>query len=259
MQLRIAPWRPLVLHIGDNTVTRDYRLQWSSNGRDFELSGAGIETTIGLSAHGRPPTITFAAEHLEWQQDRRPIANTYRLEGEITMREASTSTDPSVEFSIEAFQIDLVVGTPTQQGIKEIYSPWLKGKVVGAIPSDSLRPALSAWSQQGGYLDMTTISAHPADGFPPRFEGSASIALDPQLQPIVAATVTVYNYAQAIDRAVANGQMTPAQGTAAKVWLSARAQKDEGDYKVTLSLTIQDGFVSMGPIKLAPMPRIEWQ
>jgi Uncharacterized protein conserved in bacteria (DUF2125) len=258
MQLSIAPWQPLALRIGDNGATTDYRLQWSANGRDFELSGAGIRTTIGLSSQAKPPTIRFAAERLEWRLDNQSLANTHRLEGEIVMRSAPASTDPSIEFSIDASQLDLLVGTPSQQRTKEIYGPGLKGRFIGAIPAGPLVPALAAWSQQGGYLDLINISARPADGFPPRFEGSASVALDPQLQPIVAGTVTVHDYGPAIDRAVADGHMTPSQGTATRLWLSARAEKDNGGLKVTLPVTIQDGFVSVGPIKLAQVPRIAW-
>jgi hypothetical protein len=261
VELRIAPWQPLALRVGDGLNTTSYHVEWSANGRDFELSGAGIETTIGLSTQGKPPTIAFAAERLEWQQDKRRIATAHRVEGKIAMYEVSTPVDPSIEFSIEAFQLNLLIGSAPQQRTKEVYSPWLQGRLVGTVPAAPLRPALSAWSQQGGYLDLMNISADPADGFPPRFRGSASIALDSQLQPIVAGTVTVrdYAYVRAIDRAVADAHMTPAQGTAAKLWLSAKAEKDNGGLKVTLPLTIQDGFVSMGPIKLARMPRIEWQ
>jgi hypothetical protein len=43
-----------------------------------------------------------------------------------------------------------------------------------------------------------------------------------------------------------------------KLWLNARAEKDERGFKVKLPLTIQDGFVSIGPIKLAQVPRITW-
>jgi len=259
MQLSLSPWQPLLLRIRGNDGTTDYRLQWRASGRDFELSGRGIETIIGLSSQATPPTIVFSAEYMEWREDRRPIANTHQLAGELVVHDADTVASPSIEFSIDASQLDLLVGTAPQQTTKEIYGPGLKGKFIGAIPAGPLRPALAAWTQQGGYLDLINISAHPADGFPPRFEGSASIALDPQLQPLIAGTVTVHDYGPAIDRAVANGHMTPAQGTAAKLWLSAKAEKDNGNLKVTLPLTVQDGFVSLGPIKLARMPRIEWQ
>ena len=47
--------------------------------------------------------------------------------------------------------------------------------------------------------------------------------------------------------------------TAAKLWLGARAEKDERGFKVKLPLTIQDGFLSMGPLKLARLPVVAWQ
>ena len=64
---------------------------------------------------------------------------------------------------------------------------------------------------------------------------------------------------EAVEAAVARGFMTAAQGTAAKLWLGARAEKDERGFKVRLPLTIQDGFLSMGPVKLARLPVVAWQ
>jgi hypothetical protein len=83
--------------------------------------------------------------------------------------------------------------------------------------------------------------------------------LDPQLQLVVAGTLTLHDYIAAIDQAIADGHMTPEQGTATKLWLSARAENDNGGLKVTLPLTIQDGLVSTGTIQLAQIPRIDWQ
>jgi hypothetical protein len=89
--------------------------------------------------------------------------------------------------------------------------------------------------------------------------GDGTVALDQRLQPVGAFSAVVRGYDEAVDAAVARGLMTPAQGTAVKVWLNARAEKDERGLKVKLPLTIQDGFLSMGPVKLAQVPRIVWQ
>ncbi len=258
LRLSLAPWQPFRLRIEDGNGLSVPRLQWSANGRRFDLSGDGIESTIGLPTPGELPTIALAARYLELREGVQSIAGTHGLTGNMVLRNPGAPTDSSIAFSFAAQQIDLPAGLPSQQKTKEVQAPSLEGKLIGAIPAGRLPDALAAWSAQGGYLDVTRIAAEPADGFPPRFEGAAAVALDPQLQPVVAGTVTVRDYGPAVDRAVADGLMTPAQGTAAKLWLSAKAEKDAEGLKVTLPLTIQDGVLSMGPIQLARLPRIAW-
>lgn len=256
LRLSLAPWQPFRLRIEDGTGTSLPRLQWSVNGRRFDLSGDGIESAIKLPGPGELPTIMVDARYLELRDGGRSIANTHGLAGEILLRSTVAPTDASVEFSLAARQIDLLAGTPART--KEVYAASLQGRLVGTILPGRLPDALIAWSAQGGYLDVTRIAADPADGFPPRFEGAAAVALDAGLQPLVSGSVTVRDYGPAVDRAVAEGLMTPAQGTAAKLWLSAKAEKDAEGLKVTLPLTIQDGLLSMGPIQLARLPRIAW-
>jgi hypothetical protein len=252
MELRLAPWQPLTLRLHDSEGTTGYRMEWKKDGHGFELSAVGIEATIDLSTGTAPPMVAFDAERLELQDGGQLIAGTYQLTGEIVPSSGNASPESSIEFSFHAYQMNLLTG-------QEIYSPFVEGKLVGEIPLGPPSEALARWTSRGGYLDVTSISADPDPGLLPRFEASASIALDLRLQPIVAGTVTLYDYIPAIDRAVVEGHMTPEQGTAAKIWLSAKSQIDNGKLKATLPITLQDGLVSAGPIKLGRVPLIEWE
>jgi Uncharacterized protein conserved in bacteria (DUF2125) len=252
MQLRLAPWQPLTLRIRDSEATTGYRMEWKKDGHGFQLSAVGIKTTIDLSTGTAPPMVAFDAERLELQDGGKLVAGTYQLTGEIVPSSSDASPESSIEFSFYAYQMNLLGGP-------EIYSPFLEGKVVGEIPLGAPSEALARWTSRGGYLDVTSISANPEPGFLPRFEASASIALDPRLQPIGSGTVTLYDYIPAIDRAVAEGHMTSDQANAIKIWLSAKSQIDNGKLKAALPITLQDGFVSTGPIKLARVPPIQWE
>ena len=119
-----------------------------------------------------------------------------------------------------------------------------------------MKRRLAAWSKDGGRIELTAFNATWEAAT--ELSGDGTVALDGQLQPVAAFSAVVRGYNEAVDAAVARGLMTPAQGTAAKLWLAARAEKDERGLKVKLPLTIQDGFLSMGPIKLAQVPRIAW-
>jgi hypothetical protein len=81
------------------------------------------------------------------------------------------------------------------------------------------------------------------------------------MQPLFAGTATVRGYSEAIDALAQAGLMPPNQATGAKIALAALAKpaEDGGPPAVHLPLTIQDGFLYVGPLKLARMPRIIWQ
>ena len=55
--------------------------------------------------------------------------------------------------------------------------------------------------------------------------------------------------------------MAPNQATGAKIALAAMSKPgdDGGPPAAKLPITIQDGFLFVGPLKLAQMPRIVWQ
>jgi hypothetical protein len=132
----------------------------------------------------------------------------------------------------------------------------LDAYVTGPLGPGRPSQVLATWRDAGGVLQVTELVA---DWGPLALTSDGTLALDQQLQPIGAFTAVVRGFNEAVDAAVAARLMTPNQGTATKLWLNARAENDEAGLKVKLPLTIQDGFVSMGPIKLAPMPRIDWQ
>ena len=136
----------------------------------------------------------------------------------------------------------------------ETYDWLVAGQVKGPVPLAPLPAALAAWSSEGGHVELTRVQRELGsdDDSLRRRHGRAR---SERLQPVGAFSAVVRGYNEAVDAAVARGFMTPAQGTAAKLWLSARAEKDERGFKVKLPLTIQDGFLSMGPIKLAQVPR----
>jgi len=124
------------------------------------------------------------------------------------------------------------------------------------VPLAPLPTALTVWSNEGGHVELTQFNANWEAKT--TVSGDGTVALDQRLQPVGAFSAVVRGYNEAVDAAVARGLMTPQEGTGVKLWLAARAEKDEQGLKVKLPLTIQDGFVSMGPLKLAQVPRIAW-
>jgi Uncharacterized protein conserved in bacteria (DUF2125) len=254
--LNIAPWAPLSLRIVDGDERAVCSLQWAAAGRDYGLSIDGMDIAIRLSTEGDLPVIRISGKSAGVTEQGREIAGLIQPSGSLDLLQATSDTQSSAEFLLSADGIDFVPPTQSNSKTVETYDWLVAGQIKGPVPLAPLPAALAAWSSEGGHVELTQFNANWEATT--TVSGDGTVALDQRLQPVGAFSAVVRGYNEAVDAAVARGVMTSSDGIAVKLWLNARAEKDERGFKVKLPLTIQDGFVSMGPIKLAQVPRIAW-
>jgi hypothetical protein len=254
--LSIAPWAPLSLRLLDGGAGVASDLQWVAGGRNYAMSIDGMDLTVRLSSDGDLPAIRISGRSAGVSEQGREIVGLVQPSGSVDFLPAASDTQSSAEFLLSAHGIDFV--PPAQAGAKTVatYDWLIAGQIKGPLPPVPLPSGLAAWSNEGGHVELTQFNANWEATT--TVSGDGTVALDPNLQPVGAFSAVVRGYNEAVDAAVAHGVMTSAQGTAVKLWLGARAEKDEHGFKVKLPLTIQDGFLSMGPIKLAQVPRVAW-
>jgi len=134
----------------------------------------------------------------------------------------------------------------------------LAAAVEGTLQPGRPSESLAIWRDAGGVLQIQRFAV---DWGPLAVTAEGTLALDSQMQPLFAGTATVRGYSEAIDALVQAGMMDPGGATGAKIALAAMAKPadDGGPPAAKLPLTIQDGFLYIGPLKLAQMPRIVWQ
>jgi len=172
--------------------------------------------------------------------------------------EASLSSDgKSVEFkfSLEDATVTRPAILPLGDLIKHVeMEAYVAGTLRPGRPSESL----AAWRDAGGVLQ---IQRFVANWGPLAITAEGTLALDRNLQPLFAGTANVRGYSEAIDALVQAGMMQPNQATGSKIALAAMVKPgdDGGPPAAKLPITIQDGFLFVGPLKLAQMPRIVWQ
>ena len=89
--------------------------------------------------------------------------------------------------------------------------------------------------------------------------GSATIALDQDLQPIVAANLKARGLAPTIDLLASQRRIYPEDALKMKLFVKG-AERDApgGTKEVATGLTIQGGYLAWGPFKLAKVPPILW-
>ncbi|HUZ71839.1 MAG TPA: DUF2125 domain-containing protein [Stellaceae bacterium] len=131
------------------------------------------------------------------------------------------------------------------------------GTFDGRLPPGPLAPALAAWRDDGGTVDLDR--AHLQwDGT--TIDLAGTLALDAAMQPEGALTATVVGADKAVDAAVDAGWLAARYAGVAKSVLHAIAATDAGGTDALhMPLTIEDQRLYIGPAAIAVMPRITWQ
>jgi hypothetical protein len=166
-----------------------------------------------------------------------------------------SDSEPLLHFAASAKDLNLPEGTVllTSDPLKEAE---LAGTVEGPMSPEPLRQALASWRDAGGTVDVTDFAAAQATL---SLSGSATVALDETLQPIVAANLKVRGLAPTIDLLVSQHRIFPEDALKMKLFVKGAERDAPGGYKeVATGLTIQGGYLAWGPFKLARVPPIRW-
>jgi len=129
-----------------------------------------------------------------------------------------------------------------------------RGAVMGPVPmAPDLGQALTGWANAGGVLELKAFSfaQTPLDA-----AGEGTLALDEALQPIGALTLRAHGVAETVDLLAREGLLDERNAKTAKIMVQGLAKPDDsGRPRVDLSLSLQQGYLWLGPIKLAKLPR----
>lgn len=122
----------------------------------------------------------------------------------------------------------------------------------GDMPEGPLEQRLAAWRDGGGFIDVLSLKL---DWPPLDIEGNGTLALDRQMRPLGAFTADVVGYRATIDAFEKLGRLTRNQAMIAATAMDAMATTDaDGNKRLSVPLTMQDGRLYAGPILLGDLP-----
>jgi hypothetical protein len=257
MELSLPPWAPLSLRIDNAGREPEYRLRWLAGGRNRDVVINGLRVVLRLSDDGAPPALIFPVQSVGFREGDRNIAGIILFSGNVGIFDVSSHAESSVTFNLSASGIDFHMAPDKTV---ETYDWQLSGKVMGRVPPEPLTRALAAWSDDGGYLELTQFKANWEAVTDVNVNGS--LALDRQLQPVGSMTARLRNHAALIDWLASIGVMTPGQATTTNLALAAMSQPAADGtqaMEARVPLTLQNGYLSVGPAKVAQIPPIVWQ
>lgn len=126
----------------------------------------------------------------------------------------------------------------------------------GTIPPGPPAQSLATWRDAGGTIEIDSLDL---DWPPLAGAGNATLALDKDLQPELAGSVTVRGLPALIDRMVQLGEMKPGAAVAAKVVLGlAATENTDGMPENKVGVAIQNRVLSVGPARIVQLPEVAW-
>jgi hypothetical protein len=164
-----------------------------------------------------------------------------------------SSENPAVSPRLVVSALDIVLPDQTHP----VFGPQverfdLDAVFAGRLPRGPLGRALTVWRDDGGTIEVQRLRIKwgPLDA-----EGSGTLALDSERRPLAASNVRLQGYGQALDELTRAGAVRGRDAIAARLMLgllgrAGRTGRDE----VTVSLTVQDGWLSVGPARLLRVP-----
>jgi hypothetical protein len=163
---------------------------------------------------------------------------------------------PSLRANAELFGLTLPEETRSPLG-RTIGRLILQSTVLGRLPPGRPKESLSAWQKDGGTLEIRQLELGWASLV---VLAGGTIALDSALQPVGAMTGKVSGHNETLDVLVTANLIKPGAAMVAKFALGAlsRTPPGGGRSEIDIPLSIQEGWLFVGPVKLLKMPKIRW-
>jgi hypothetical protein len=249
VRIEILPWRL------DRVVLRNR----GANRVGVERDGEAIDATLASDGAmvrieaGRPEdaghyVVELAAPQLQLDQPAAIGVQAREFAVDLRLSRIPPGDHLAVAAVLGVGVTDLATDMLDKVGAAPITAN-LHAELMGAVPPGPPDRAVTAWRDDGGTLEFRRLYVSTS-GISVTANGT--LALDSEMRPMGAASAVIRGYAEAIDQLTAAGSVNPRDAQLAKLLLSAIAQPaDDGQRVLNVPITGQNGWLYVGPVRLA--------
>lgn len=259
----MAPWNLRSVRVA-SPGQHVFRLRSDGQRDQWRLIVAGLSGTLRFFDTGALREIDA---NLQLPDITRPdgvavAAHEAKMRLQLPDQPPADYSMPFATVGLELSQLLLPSGTrllTTDPVERASFDAVIKGPV--AAPADVTMSAplaefLAAWRDAGGVVELSSFAF--AQG-PLALTGNATVALDRDLQPEGAGTVTAAGLSNAVEILIDDGRIPPDRALMARTTVKALEKPSaDGRPQATVGLSLQNRAVSFGPVPLLAVPRIEW-
>ncbi len=237
---------------------------------EVQLAADNMAATLPLDPDSPAGAIDVTAQHLRASRTSpsqvADDAGSVTI-SDLTLRAANRpATPPALTMAVRATDVGLPAGVDWALGPRIAHltlEAALDGPLLNSFAPDdrsnsgvSLAARLAAWRDAGGALPIDNVIV---DWGPMDLRGSATLALDQNLQPKDTATLRITGWSAAIDALVRAHVIPAGTATAAKAVLALLSHtQPDGRAAAEIPLTDQERTLSFGRIPLVRLPELIW-
>jgi len=240
-------WHPKTLSFdikGDTSLT--YRPK--KDGHPYAVMLEDLEGTFTYGPQGIERLTSIDLKSLKVKGKKSSV----ELGGlKLLIEPTPTEKTPSAKeivIDLENLRLGLETHSPLDEKIESLK---MKGILHGNLPLTSLREGLVAWAQAGGMIEMARLSFNWGKA---KFKGEGAFVLDTSLQPMV----TLAGEAEEVRETLADFVKAGLIKSQAAHLSQAITEFKENTKSQQVSLSLQNGELSLGPIVIAHLPLLEW-
>jgi hypothetical protein len=253
LELRVPLFRPGNLEI---TPSGNQKLRLGA-GTPVSYTAERLNGVLPLNGSGEPLVIDADASNLRIQareQNKGISVGAIRLHGSFDP--GAAKGQPAAAVQLTATQISLPPGFHSPLG-DAIASTEADFSLSGPVPPvTGLTRRARKWRDDGGSVE---VSRFDVVWGPLNVSGTATLALDDELQPMGAGNARIVGYRETLDMLADRGALSRSAVTAAKALLSLIAHTGEdGTEEVEVPLTLRYRTLLMRQIPLLRFPELDW-
>ena len=134
----------------------------------------------------------------------------------------------------------------------------LDATLMGKVGSGGILPALTAWRDDGGILEIDRFALGWSRLV---LDASGTFAFDIAMQPVIATQARLRGHNETLDALVGAGVLAPGESLMARMAfrLLERSGGPGKPDEIRIALTVQQGWLYVGPVRLLRLPPIRWQ
>ncbi|HEY1385052.1 MAG TPA: DUF2125 domain-containing protein [Dongiaceae bacterium] len=252
----MAPWNLREIRVRSDGA-QDGTLHLAADASGWRLTTTSFVGVVGLHPTGALRDLTVALQQPDLTQPNGSALAGGKATWTLDLPEMPPADFKAplarVALELEAMAVPAGVRLLTEDPVQLLA---FDATIKGPMPPPPLKEALASWRDAGGVVDVTRFNFVQG---PLGLTGNATVALDADLQPEGAGTVTATGLGDAVEILIRDGFIPPDRALAARATVKALEKPGPtGKPQATIGLSVQNRTVSFGPVPLFALQRIEW-
>jgi hypothetical protein len=257
LDAEMAPWNLHEIRVRSDG-RHDASLRPAAGASEWWLAAAGVAGTVELQGGGG----ALRGFAMALQQPDLTLPDGRLVESTRATLALDLPETPPADFRMPLAHVALGLHSMTvPSGTRLLTADAVEtlsvdATIKGPMPPAPLKDALAAWRDAGGVMELNGFGF--AQG-PLALTGNATLALDPDLQPEGAGTVTVTGLSEAVELLIRDGLIPPDRALAARATAKALEKPGpDGKPQATVGLSLQNRTLRFGPVPLLTLQPIAW-